>query len=269
MKNIFSMGGQPVVPAQTKTIGNAMNIAAIKLIAYIVLCCISINAQAVPFTFEYGKIPFGKPMAEVLALVEDASIEENKYSPFFSVEFNSSIHDISFTNFQGIDAYFSGGLYVSMFGTVLNGACVKTITVTSNLWNSLLGIKLFFVLENNDWILFMVAKQQKIEGDNNKYMDIYDSYEKGIAHSLGIPAKRKNTIYKYNWSGEETFFNANFSHWNTKNTNIFLMMYKGFINSNPIILYVDINGWIQYTNCIKQYDAKKKKETEEKNKPSF
>jgi hypothetical protein len=270
MKNIFSMGGQPVVPAQTKTIGNTMNIAAIKLIAYIVLCCISINAHAVPFTFEYGKIPFGKPMAEVLALVEGAEIEEDKESRFACGDDGYGGY---ISSYLGIDNYFSGGLFVitglpSNAGTFFLSSITKSFIVRSKEWDNIGEIRLFFVKDKSDYILWMVAKLQNNTKGN--YSDVFKNYEKNITQKLGIQSKKYDTKWETTFVGQYSWALAKAAEWTTKSYKIFLMVKEGLFRSGtPIILYIDINGKNKYMNGVKQYEILQQQEIEQQNKPSF
>jgi hypothetical protein len=228
-----------------------------RIVLIVSFCIVSVCANAVPFSFNYEQIPFGKPMSEVLELVEGAEVLEDE-----SVTLGTDRDPLS--SFSGFCDYFSGGVYIlhGLWG-VLDRSVAKCFEVRSEEWDKLYLVKLYFVKDKSDYILFMVMKEQKSGG--GRYDNIYSAMAKSISKTVGVPQKNYDTEYKsIMWS--DYAVNAKIGVWMLKTRKIFLLVGG---TSGPTMLYVNTQGWNKYINAIKQYRENEKRETEQKNQPDF
>ena len=135
------------------------------------------NLNSTPFTFKFGQIPFGKPMEEVLKLVEGASVKEDEDV------------DISFIGDYNLNSEFSGGMYSILgMGSYFTSSVTKLYKVEYDKWENINQIRLYFVKsfgkDKNDYTLFFVTKEQKSSGGD--YKNVYAGFKKSIIKILGV-----------------------------------------------------------------------------------
>lgn len=213
-----------------------------------------------PFTFTYGKIPFGKGIDEVLKLVEGASVELDKnVSASFISEYGLEQFDMGIYTWMGMNSY-------------LNNSLAKSYTVRYDGWENISQIELFFTrsFEVEDYTLIMVNKTQKMSV--GAYENIYNGLKKTIINALG---NIKPTEFTVKWQDSDMKMNNTYlpgivGLWKTQSQNVFLLVRKNIFNAaHPTIVYVSVSGWSKYLSACKKYEAEKKKKEEDSIKADF
>ncbi len=208
-----------------------------------------------PFKFNFRKIPFGKPVREVLKLVENAEVSENKnVTAYFAREYHS------------MKTYFSKGIYSfrghepSFLSTV-----AKKYSVRYDGWKKIEQINLYFVKNfdsHDDYTLFLVKKTFKDSYDD--YKNVFTGLKNSIKRVLGSPTTTHETKYATaHMRSNNTIALALFGYWRTKNSKVFLLVNTSFRVTFSEIIYLSNSGWAKYEKACEKYEQKKKKKAVE------
>jgi hypothetical protein len=115
----------------------------------------------------------------------------------------------------------------------------------------------------------MVMKEQKSESGG--YKEVFSAFKRSITKTVGVAPIEKTVEYEdLLMRVNNTYAPALVGVWKLKTRKIFLMVrYDSFSSGNPIMLYMDTQGWAKYINATKQYELHKKQEVEKNNKAEF
>lgn len=192
-----------------------------------------------PVTFNFGSIPFGKSVDEILKRgIEGAKeVKESTDLTVWSIE-----------KYRGLRSHFNH------WELALNSNFVRRFLVSYSEEKDVSYADLFFVRGFNSqepYTLFLVCKSPSGKGvDLNE--NYFNGMKNGITQRVGIPPKVYNTTY-YNSVGLSDC-PAIFSVWSLKDSNIFLM--AAWIG-NLEIIYVSKNGW---EKCLSHADSERSKQ---------
>jgi hypothetical protein len=212
-----------------------------------------------PSSFPYNQIPFGKPMDQVLNMVETGTVVEDKEL------------DIDFVQAYSL-SLFQGGVYSWWgVGAYLASTCAKKYTVTYSGWDSIKKIDLYFACTfgKDDYTLMTVRKTQKANGD---YKNVYASYKTTITTALG-GLKPKETQVQWcdlTLRAQGSWDYGLVGQWTTSGKDIYLLVHNElFTAGDPDIVYVSQAGVAKYLKACAAYEADKKKNDMQNNSANF
>lgn len=212
-----------------------------------------------PSKFNFGSIPYGKPMEEVLKMVEGAKVWEGDYV---------SIETIG--NYEGLSSYFAGGLYTIMgLGTYFNSNVVKKYTATYDKWDNIDKINLYFVKKfgsKEPYTLFLVRKFLK--APEGRYENIFNGMKSSITKKIGVAPEVFKVKYQTDsMKAKHTYEPSFFGVWTLEYSKVFLLVASSFYRTRrPEILYLSNNGWKNYLDSIDAYEIYVKRKEENKSK---
>lgn len=208
-----------------------------------------------PFKFYFTEIPFGKPMKEVLKLIEGAEVEEDK---------KVTAH---FTrDYDVMKTYFSKGVNSYTCDSYFESKLVKKYIAEYGGWGKMSKIHLYFVrsnVSNKDYTLFLVRKFFKKSSDD--YKIIFNGFKQSISKKIGVPILSQKAYFKscyWTFSGREYITEeALFSCWDTKYTRVFLLVPDyNLYGISPQIIYLSNSGWKKYERAWAEYRREKAEE---------
>jgi len=212
-----------------------------------------------PSKFSFGSIPYGKPMEEVLKMVEGAKVWESDYV---------SIETIG--NYEDLSSYFAGGLYTIMgLGTYLNSNVVKKYTAAYDKWDNIDKIDLYFVKKfgsNEPHTLFLVRKFLK--APEGSYENVFNGMKGSVTEKIGVAPEVFKVKYQTDsMKAKRTYEPAFFGVWTLEYSKVFLLVASSFYRTRrPEILYLSNNGWKNYLDSIDAYEIYMKQIEENKSK---
>lgn len=214
-----------------------------------------------PSMFNYGQIPFGKSIDEVLKKVEGAEVTSGDSD-------NVSIEAVG--DYEGLLEYFEGGIYTYFgIGSYLNSDLTKKYVVTYEGWSNIKEIDLYFSKEfeaNDSYTLFLVRKEYNpIEGS---YKNVFNGMKDSITKIIGVKpiiskVKYEDLMLKSSYS----YLDALIGIWKTKDTKIFLLVHSGLFSlAESEILYVDNRLWKGISELVKIRSYIRRKNKKKKGK---
>lgn len=224
---------------------------------------IAVNAQdqtvQEPIMFNYGQIPFGKSIDEVLTLLQGAIVTGGD---------DVSIDTIG--EYEGLLEYFAGGIYSRWgFESYLNSKLVKKYSVTYEAWANIKWINIYFFKEfgvDSGYVLFLVKKVLKAPAGS--YENVFKGMKTTITKTVKIEpkvfqVKYQSFVLKASYSYEPAYMGI----WKTKYSKVFLLVHNDLWTSgDPELLYVDNKGWDKYLRSCNAYALEKKRKEEEEGK---
>ena len=215
---------------------------------------------AEPIKFNYGEIPFGKSINEVLSLVDGAEIQADSASIGF------------LRNYQGyLEKHFNRGFYTSSgLGAELLGSVTKGYRVSYQGWENLLWIDLYFMKDygtkDRGYKLFMVIKAEKNATGTRE--DVFKRYAKSIADVLKTDA----TVFYYPYQAlsQNTLESGIVGEWRLPSTTVYLLLHGNTPDSiAPVIIYRSNSGWKEYLSACDKAEQAQKRAMEKKIKSDF
>ena len=209
-----------------------------------------------PIKFNYGEIPYGKTVKEVLNKVKNAHVEEELYTDIYCIG-----------EFGGLNRYFEGGLYNydDPVTTCFNSKIVKKYAVSYERWGNISEINLYFVKQyktTNSYTLFLVEKILKTKGN---YINVFNGLQESITEAVGMSPKVNETEIHFPAHYGQEPGPAMIGIWAAKNDTIFLLTTSVF-KRPPIILYLSNSEWQKYLNSCMDYEEIKKQKEEKEGK---
>jgi len=220
-------------------------------------------ASETPSKFNFGTIPFGKPIEEVLGTVEGASVSEDDHADFSDVGAYEGVTSRHFPD--GI--YTTGGIGCDKR---LNSNVVKKYDVCYSGWDNIASISLYFCRRYNTddpYTLFMVEKTLKeLDGP---FRSSFKSLAKTITGQMNVDPDTRETSYQtfqmlaLGTSPDPAIYGV----WRSEGQKVILLVRPGYIPETtdpPTILYISVSGCRTYLAACKDYDDSKQQEQEGK-----
>jgi len=209
-----------------------------------------------PFKFNFGDIPFGKPMQEILKLAESAQIVDE----YPSLDIRGDYIEF-YRNFYGRykkwSIFSATDLTLDFLSSDLSSDFVKGVCVSVREWENT-KLKLFFTRKYGSEgapILFLVYKIINLDhpiddGDANKLLS-------ELSKKIGVQPLINKTIFCISplipgGSG----YPARYAYWTVKDQEVFILLAKGEYKVH--LLYRSKTSWGKYIESRDAYDEAKK-----------
>jgi len=196
--------------------------------------------------YQYGSVPFGTSMDNVLKQFETANIEKKK-TPYIESIGNYAIGD-----------YFKGGISKDKDQpTCFYSNVVQKYVVTDSGFAGVKELTLYFEgfrVPDKPFQLFIIKKVYKLPaGQKGALRQVFDKWAGPVSESVGSnPEIRQGTFQAFESSAHTFYRPALVGIWNTEDTLVFLMIADSPEGpGNPEVMIVNKAGLQRYLTACK------------------
>jgi hypothetical protein len=217
-----------------------------------VSCCLGADQSNEPIKFNYGSIPFGKTIPEVMKLIGGMKCVENQ--------------TLTISKYEGLRKYFDKGLYAlptDEYEMYLNFNLIKKYSMVYDNDDVIRQVDLYFTKEkstSDTYRLFIVRKLLKTIDDH--FENVFNQFKDMINSQLKVTPDITTTTYTLPLGKDfETTEIADMGVWFVPHETVFLFV-PNLISSAgiPEILYVSNKDLKSYLKACKKEEGKTVKE---------